>query len=110
MSHQYQTYRCPNCQSELGEPRARCPHCGLALQRSPEATAFTRVPILDGLLGTISGLVLIGTGIGIIGAIVVYFQLRKRYPYFCTGIALSGVLLLLLLLGIFLICLGMGRG
>ncbi|MBB6049774.1 hypothetical protein [Armatimonas rosea] len=101
---QYQHYRCPNCQTELGEPLFRCPQCGMQLQdRASEA--FTKVPVIDGILGTLAGLILISTGIGFIGAVVAYFRLRSRYPYFCVGLLTSAVLILLLILGIFLVCL-----
>jgi hypothetical protein len=102
---QYQNYRCPNCQTDLGEPLFRCPQCGMTLQDQPNALAFTKVPVIDGILGTLAGLVLISTGIGFIGAVVAYFRFRARYPYFCVGLLTSAVLVLLLILGIFLICL-----
>lgn len=78
----------------------------MSLQHAPEATTLTRIPVLDGFLGALAGLVATLTGIGFIGAIVVYFQLRRRYPYFCTGILVGFGLLLAALLGLFLLCIG----
>ncbi len=103
---QNQTSRCPNCQIELGESLARCPHCGMALQQAQPSEAFTRIPLLDGFLGTLASMLLILTGIGTIGVIIAFLRLRTRYPYFCTGLAVGGALLILLILGIFLTCLG----
>jgi hypothetical protein len=105
-SQQTQAYRCPNCQTELGEPVSRCPRCGMGLQIPQQSQAFTTVPVVDAILGTLTGLIAIATGIGVIGAIVAYFQLRKRYPYFCMGLAISGTLLVLALLGLLLVCFG----
>ena len=102
---QFQTYRCPNCQTELGEPLFRCPQCGMQLQDRSHAEALTKIPVLDGILGTIAGLVLTLTGIGFIGGVVAYFRFRARYPYFCVGLLIGFALVLLLVLGIFLACL-----
>ena len=78
----------------------------MALQRAENSVAFTKVPALDAILGTLVGLIAAATGIGVIGSIIVYFRYRQQYPYFCMGLLIRGALILLLILGIFLICIG----
>lgn len=53
--------------------------------------AFTKVPVLDAILGVLVGVVAIGTGVGMIGSLIAYFKLRQQYPYFCTGLLISGI-------------------
>jgi hypothetical protein len=78
----------------------------MALHTSPKALAFTGVPVLDGILGTLAGLALLSVVIGFIPGVILYFRLRPRYPYFSLGLLISAVLFILLILGVFLACIG----
>ena len=80
--------------------------CGMALQRDQPSQAFTKIPVLDAIIGVLVGVVAIGTGLGVIGSLIAYFKLRQQYPYFCMGLLISGVLLLLFILGILVLCFG----
>ena len=80
--------------------------CGMALQRNLTSQAFTKVPVLDAIIGVLVGIVAIGTGVGVIGSLIAYFKLRQQYPYFCMGLLISGALLVLVILGILLVCFG----
>ncbi len=121
------TQQCPVCGTPMEPTAPFCPQCGTAMAMLMKPTrTLTGIGWLDVLLGVIIGFSALMT-IGWVGlllfnavaqgwvwiaifevvlAVGLYFFIRRFYPLMARGLAISGLLLLLLVLGIFWLCSG----
>ena len=124
---------CPNCHVMIPTESTRCPNCGAGIYVPPlpgPSASFTGRSWLDLLLGLALSLFAPGAMGGILqafhvppgvtgtlpclwwlGTVVAYFMLRRRHRDFSIGLLIgvlfwliSGLLLLLLVLGVLLLC------
>lgn len=121
--------QCPVCGQSL-DPNAKtpfCPQCGTALtQLMQSVRLLTGTRWLDVLIGMLMGLGLammliglasvlmsffalgwaVGAVLGLMLNLGIYFLMRRFYPLVGRGVAISGITLLLLFLGLLWLCSG----
>jgi RNA polymerase subunit RPABC4/transcription elongation factor Spt4 len=98
---------CENCQTFFSPKQARCPQCGMPRPGVATGT-LTSLAWFDVILGFIACLAVSLTGVGIVGALVVFFTMREKYRAFTNGVAGGCTVLILLLFGLIALCFGGG--
>ncbi len=97
---------CPNCGS-LYDPASRvCPNCGAAGPAAPNGRLVTGNAVADGFLGFVVGF--FSWFLYVVGAIallILYFSIKRQYPAFARGILMGLFAFLVIMLGLFALCL-----
>src|SRR5689334_2847541 len=106
--------RCPNCEQEAPAGDRYCPRCGMDLywDPSPSLPGSSVAEIGHIVLGILTALTSVFTGVGVLIVIAVYFSMRAGGSPFVRGLGIGLVVLVALLLGMIAICfatIGNGR-
>jgi hypothetical protein len=105
-----QQVACPNCGLPQDAAAPACDNCGMPLV--PNAMRYDKRKLMlgnwvaDTIFGFILSIGLMFIGIGVIVAPVLYFATRDSKPFFARGAGYATLLLLLVIFGLFLWCLG----